>query len=110
MYHVTFSSGPFPGRDNKLRGFYLGNGALFTSLDGHSWQPVRIDAPAGLSGWTVTPSQPWINGRDGVLPVAYRDPSGPDNATPNRIYPYVTHDAGAPWAQPRNTRRCFAPV
>jgi len=107
MYHVTFSR----NSDGSFRGWYLGNGLLFTTTDGgHSWQLVVIAAPAPLSGWTVTPYQPWFNGRDGVLPIAYRNPSGPDNATANQIYFYVTYDGGATWGEPRNTPVGFAPV
>jgi len=107
MYHVTFNR----NSDGSFRGWYLGNGLLFTTTDGgRSWQPVVINAPAPLSGWTVTPYQPWINGRAGVLPMAYRDPSGPDNATANQIYFFVTHDGGATWGEPRNTPVGFAPV
>ena len=106
-YHVTFSR----NSDGSFRGWYLGNASLFTSIDGgHSWQPVVIPAPAGLSAWTVTPSQPWINGQAGVLPVAYRDPSGPDNATANQIYLYQTHDGGTTWGTPRSPQVGFAPV
>ena len=103
MYHVTFS--------DPVRGWYLGNGVLFTATDGgHSWQPVVINAPSALSGWTVTPSQPWIDGQFGVLAVAYRDPSGPDNATANQIHLYMTKDGGATWARPENAPVGFSPV
>jgi len=106
-YRVTFSR----NLDGSLRGWYLGNGSLFTSTDGgRSWQAVVISPPIALSGWTVTPSQPWINGPDGVLPIAYRDPKGPDNATANQIYFYVTHDGGATWGEPRTAPVGFAPV
>ena len=107
MYHVTFSR----NRDGSFRGWYLGNGLLFTTTDdGRSWQSVVIGAPARLSGWTVTPYQPGINGQDGVRPIAYRDPSGPDNTTANQIYFYVTHDGGATWGEPRPAPVGFAPV
>jgi photosystem II stability/assembly factor-like uncharacterized protein len=103
MYHMTFS--------DPLRGWYLGNGVLFTTTDGgHSWKSVVVDAPAPVSGWTMTPYQPGINGQDGVLPIAYREPGGPDNATANQIYFSVTHDGGATWGEPRTAPVGFAPV
>jgi len=101
MYHVTFS--------DPLRGWYLGNGLLFTTLDaGKSWEPVGLHQ-AG-TGWIRTFLQPVFSGQEGILPVAYRNPNGPDNATANEIYLEVTHDGGATWAEPRLAPVGFAPV
>jgi photosystem II stability/assembly factor-like uncharacterized protein len=104
-YHVTFSS----NSDGSFRGWYLGNASLFTSTDGgHSWQPLAV-APSP-SGWTAFPSQPVFTGRNGVLPVAYRDPKGPDNATANQLYFFITHDGGVTWSAGRPAPTGFAPV
>ncbi len=103
MYRVTFA--------DSLRGWYLGNGTLFTTIDGgRSWHLVSVPAPAGVTAWTTSPSQPSFSRGDGVLPVAYRNPSGPDNATANQIYLFVTHDGGATWGTPRSAPAGFAPV
>jgi len=101
MYRVTFA--------DPMRGWYLGNGVLFTTIDaGKSWQPVGLHQ-AG-TGWIRTFLQPVFSGQEGILPVAYRNPSGPDNATANEIYLQVTHDGGATWAEPRVAPVGFAPV
>jgi photosystem II stability/assembly factor-like uncharacterized protein len=102
LYHVTFS--------DPQRGWYLGNGLLFTTDDGgHTWTQLGgLHRPAGT---TLTYSQPVFSGRDGILPVAYRDVNGPDNATANQLYFYVTHDGGAGWGQTgRPAPAGFAPV
>jgi len=101
MYHVTFS--------DPLRGWYLGSGVLFSTLDaGKSWQPVGLHQ-AG-TGLIRTFLQPVFSGQEGILPIAYRNPNGPDNATANEIYLQVTHDGGATWADPRQAPVGFAPV
>lgn len=108
-YHVTFSS--------PLRGWYLGNGTLFTTADGgHTWTQVRVETytfgglPV-LAGKTLTFTQPVFNGEEGILPVAFRDPSGPDNATANHIDFFFSHDGGATWSdQARGAPAGFAPV
>jgi len=102
MYHVTFS--------DPQRGWYLGDGLLFTSDDGgHTWKPVG--GMHRLAGTTLTYSQPVFNGQDGILPIAFRDVNGPDNATANQLYFYVTHDGGATWSQAgRPAPVGFAPV
>ena len=100
-YHVTFS--------DPTRGWYLGNGVLFTTTDGgHSWQPVGLQE--AVTGWTRTYLQPVFRGQEGILPVAYRDPAGADNATANQVYLFVTHDGGATWGTPRSAPVGFAPV
>jgi len=104
-YRVTFSR----NSDGSLWGWYLGNASLFTSADGgRSWQLLAL-APLP-SGWTGFASQPVFSGRDGVLPVAYRDPKGPDNATANQLYFYTTHDGGTTWSAGRPGPSGFAPV
>jgi photosystem II stability/assembly factor-like uncharacterized protein len=106
-YRVTFSG----QSDRSVRGWYVGAAKLYTSIDdGSSWQPVSIIAPAAVAGWTFTPTQPAFSGREGILPIAYRDPTGPDNATANRIYLYVSHDGGSTWSDPRPAPAGFAPV
>jgi photosystem II stability/assembly factor-like uncharacterized protein len=106
-YRVTFSR----QADGSLRGWYVGAAHLYTSTDdGGSWQPVAISAPASVAGWAVTPTQPGFSGQEGILPIAYRDPTGPDNATANRIYLYVSHDGGSTWSDPRPAPAGFAPV
>lgn len=104
-YHVTFSS--------PLRGWYLGNNELFTTADGgHSWRLVEMPPPniPVVNQVTATPSQPVISGADGILPVAWRISGGPDNATPNQLFFYVTQDGGATWGDPRFAPTGFAPV
>lgn len=102
LYHVTFHGD---------RGWYIGNGFLYTSTDGgRSWAQLGVPTPPGLRGWTVTMYQPSFNGPDGVLPVAYRDPTGADNATANLIYLFTSHDGGATWVDPRPAPAGFAPV
>jgi photosystem II stability/assembly factor-like uncharacterized protein len=106
-YRVTFSR----QAGGSLRGWDIGTAELYTSTDdGRSWQPVTISAPAAVAGWSVTPTQPAFGGQEGVLPIAYRDPAGPDNATANRIYLYVSHDGGSTWGDPRPAPAGFAPV
>ena len=102
LYHVTFS--------DPTRGWYLGNGLLFTSADGgHTWTPAG--GLHQLAGTTVTYSQPVFRGRDGILPIAFRDLNGPDNATANQLYFSVTHDGGATWDQTERPAPVgFAPV
>ena len=98
-YRVTFST--------PLRGWCVGDNVLFTTHDGgHSWQSLYLSLPAGVRA----PSQPFINGLDGILPIAGRDPNGPDNATPNQLFFYISHDGGATWAGPRIGPAGFAPV
>jgi photosystem II stability/assembly factor-like uncharacterized protein len=114
-YRVTFSR----QADGSLRGWYIGAAHLYTSTDGgSSWLPVAISAPEAVAGWTVTPTQPAFSpgllappgGQEGVLAIAYRDPTGPDNATANRIYLYVSHDGGSNWSDFRPAPAGFAPV
>ncbi len=106
-YRVTFSR----QSDGSLRGWYVGATQLYTSTDGgRSWRALTLDVPAALAGWASTPSQPVFSGAEGVLPVAYHDPKGPDNATANRIYLYVSHDGGSTWGDPRPAPAGFAPV
>ena len=105
MYHVTFSR----NSDGSFRGWYLGYQSLFTTADGgRSWQQVAL-APS-VPGQTAFPYQPVFSGSNGVLPVAYRDPTGPDNATANHLYFLITHDGGATWSAGRPAPTGFAPV
>lgn len=106
-YRVTFSK----GSDGSLRGWYVGASQLFTSTDGgHSWQPVAFPVPPAVVGWTATPQQPAFVGARGVVPIAYRDPKGADNATANLVYLYSSTDGGATWTSPRSAPSGFAPV
>jgi photosystem II stability/assembly factor-like uncharacterized protein len=106
-YRVTFSR----QRDGSLVGWYVGATQLYMTTDeGLSWRPNALSVPAAVAGWTSTPSQPAFSGEEGVLPIAYHDPKGPDNATANRIYLYVSHDGGATWGDPRPAPAGFAPV
>ena len=106
-YHVTFSR----QSDGSLTGWYVGATQLYTTTDqGHSWRPLGLSTPGAVAGWTSTPSQPAVSGKEGVLPIAYHDPKGPDNATANRIYLYVSHDGGSTWGDPRPAPAGFAPV
>ena len=106
-YRVTFSR----QSDASLTGWYVGATQLYTTTDaGLSWRPLSLSVPASVAGWTSTPSQPAFSGKEGVLPIAYHDPKGPDNATANRIYLYVSHDGGATWGDPHPAPAGFAPV
>ena len=106
-YRVTFSR----QSDAFLTGWYVGATQLYTTTDaGLSWRPLSLSVPASVAGWTSTPSQPAFSGKEGVLPIAYHDPKGPDNATANRIYLYVSHDGGATWGDPHPAPAGFAPV
>jgi photosystem II stability/assembly factor-like uncharacterized protein len=106
-YRVTFSR----LTDSSLVGWYVGATQLYTTADqGHSWRPLALSVPATEAGWVSTPSQPAFSGKEGVLPIAYHDPKGPDNATANHIYIYVSHDGGATWGDPRSAPAGFAPV
>jgi photosystem II stability/assembly factor-like uncharacterized protein len=106
-YRVTFSR----QSDGSLTGWYVGATQLYMTTDeGGSWRPLALSVPAAVAAWTGTPSQPAFSGEEGVLPIAYRDPNGPDNATANRIYLYVSHDGGATWGDPRPAPAGFAPV
>jgi photosystem II stability/assembly factor-like uncharacterized protein len=106
-YRVTFSR----QSDGSLMGWYVGATQLYTTTDeGRSWRPLALNVPAADAGWTSTPSQPSFSGKEGVLPIAYHDPKGPDNATANHIYLYVSHDGGATWGDPRPAPAGFAPV
>ncbi|HEV2217613.1 MAG TPA: hypothetical protein VGV88_08575 [Candidatus Dormibacteraeota bacterium] len=97
-YHVTFS--------DPLRGWYLGNGSLFTTVDGgKSWQPLALHFRPVTSYM-----QPIFSGRDGILPVAYRNPNGPDNATPNQLSFLRTSDGGATWNIGGAAPNGFTPV
>lgn len=107
IHRVTFSQAP----DGSVRGWYLGAGQLFTSFDGGAtWQRVVLSVPAGKEAWIVTPSQPVLQGSDGVLAVGYRNPSGADNATAQEVYVYVSRDAGRSWSDPRTAPAGLAPV
>ncbi|HZQ49299.1 MAG TPA: hypothetical protein VFB69_03225 [Candidatus Dormibacteraeota bacterium] len=104
---VTFTS----DSNGNLHGWYSGATKLFTTLDGgQTWSVVPLPVPAAVSGFTATPTQPTIDDRGGVLPVAYRDPKGADNVTANVIYLYVSTDGGATWGDPRPAPSGFAPV
>jgi len=106
-HRVTFSRQV----DGSLRGWDIGAAQLYTTAGGGgSWQPVAISAPAAVAGWTLTPTQPAFSGQEGILPIAYRDPTGPDNATANRIYLYVSRDGGSTWSNPQPAPAGFAPV
>ena len=106
-YRVTFSR----QSDGSLTGWYVGATRLYTTSDqGRSWRPLALSVPAAVAGSTSTPSQPTFTGKEGVLPIAYHDPKGPDNATANRIYLYMSHDGGATWGDPRPVPAGFAPV
>jgi hypothetical protein len=106
-YRVTFSR----QNDGSLTGWYVGATQLYMTTDqGRSWRPLALSVPVAVAGWTSTPSQPAFSGKEGVLPIAYHDPKGPDNATANRIYLYVSHDGGATWGDPRPAPKGFAPV
>jgi photosystem II stability/assembly factor-like uncharacterized protein len=106
-YRVTFSR----QSGGSLVGWYVGATQLYMTTDeGRSWRPLALSVPAAVAGWTSTPSQPAFSGEEGVLPIAYHDPKGPDNATANRIYIYVSHDGGATWGDPRPAPAGFAPV
>jgi photosystem II stability/assembly factor-like uncharacterized protein len=103
-YRVTFSR----DADGSLHGWYVGNGAMFTSTDGgRSWRALFLHQACCS---TRTFSQPVFSGQEGILPVAYRNPSGPDNATANELVFYVTHDGGATWTDTRSAPTSFAPV
>jgi photosystem II stability/assembly factor-like uncharacterized protein len=106
-YRVTFSR----LTDSSLVGWYVGATQLYTTADqGHSWRPLALSVPAAVAGWTSTPSQPAFTGFEGILPIAYHDPKGPDNATANRIYLYMSHDGGLTWGDSRPAPAGFAPV
>src|SRR5258708_15403930 len=77
---------------------------------GASWRALTLTVPAAVAGWTSTPSQPSFTRQEGVLPIAYHDPKGPDNATANHIYLYVSHDGGSTWGDPRSAPAGLAPV
>ncbi|HKB33720.1 MAG TPA: sialidase family protein [Candidatus Dormibacteraeota bacterium] len=105
-YRVTFSR----LTDVSLLGWYVGATQLFMTADkGASWRALTLTVPAAVAGWTSTPSQPSFTRQEGVLPIAYHDPKGPDNATANHIYLYVSHDGGATWGDPRSAPAGFAP-
>ena len=94
-----------------VRGWYIGGTRLWTTSDGgRSWAPVSFPVPATVAGFTTTAQQPAIDDRGATVAIAYRDPKGPDNATPNSIYLYVSSDGGATWADPRPAPRGFGPV
>jgi photosystem II stability/assembly factor-like uncharacterized protein len=106
-YRITFSR----QSDGSLTGWYVGATQLYVTTDGgRSWRPLALNVPAADAGWTSTPSQPSFSGSEGVLPIAYHDPKGPDNATANHVYLYVSHDGGATWGDPRAAPAGFAPV
>lgn len=106
-YFVTFSR----LTDISLLGWYLGASRLWMTTDGgHSWKAVSLSVPAAVAGFAATPMQPVFQGAEGVLPVAYRDPKGPDNATGNRVYLYVSHDGGLSWDNPRPAPAGVQPV
>jgi hypothetical protein len=106
-YRVTFSR----QSDGSLTGWYVGATQLYTTTDqGRSWRPLTLSVPVAVAGWTSTPSQPAFSGGEGVLPIAYHDPKGPDNATANRIFLYVSHGGGVTWGDPRPAPAGFAPV
>jgi photosystem II stability/assembly factor-like uncharacterized protein len=106
-YRVTFSR----NADGTLTGWYVGQGDLFVTRDmGLTWRPASLAAPATVAGWTMTPAQPVFSGSEGILVIAYRNPSGPDNATADVIYLYTSHDGGATWGDPRPAPAGFMPV
>jgi photosystem II stability/assembly factor-like uncharacterized protein len=106
-YRVTFSR----MSDGSLTGWFVGATQLYMTKDeGRSWRPLALNVPAADAGWTSTPSQPAFTGREGVLPIAYHDPKGPDNATANHVYLYVSHDGGLTWGDPRPAPAGFNPV
>jgi photosystem II stability/assembly factor-like uncharacterized protein len=106
-YRVTFHL----LANGNLIGWYQGATSLwFTTDDGRTWKPVALDVPAAVAGSAANPMQPVFNGQDGLLPIGYYDQKGPDNATANRIYLYVSHDGGMTWADPRPGPAGFAPV
>jgi len=106
-YRVTFSR----LTDVTLVGWYVGATQLYMTADmGASWRALTLTVPAAVAGWTSTPSQPAFTGQEGVLPIAYHDPKGPDNATANHIYLYMSHDGGLTWADPRPAPAGFNPV
>jgi photosystem II stability/assembly factor-like uncharacterized protein len=106
-HRVTFSW----NADGTLRGWYAGATQLFTTSDrGHSWRPVGFAVPAAVAGFTAAPQQPEFDASSGVVAIAYRNPSGADNATPNAIYLYMSSDGGATWGDPRPGPSGFAPV
>jgi len=106
-YRVTFTR----LADASIIGWFVGATQLYITRDGgSSWHALSLSVPAAVAGWTSTPSQPAFSGPEGVLPIAYHDPKGPDNATANHIYLYVSHDGGATWGDPRSAPAGFAPV
>jgi photosystem II stability/assembly factor-like uncharacterized protein len=106
-YRVTFTR----LADASIIGWFVGATQLYITRDaGNSWHALSLSVPAAVAGWASTPTQPSFSGREGVLPIAYHDPKGADNATANRIYLYVSHDEGATWGDPRPAPAGFAPV
>jgi photosystem II stability/assembly factor-like uncharacterized protein len=106
-YRVTFHR----HANGDITGWYQGAATLYYTADlGRSWRPVSLGVPAAVAGSTIIAMQPAFNGDEGVLPIAYHDPNGADNATANRIYIYVSHDGGATWGDPRPAPAGFAPV
>jgi len=107
LYRVTFNQ----QSDGSVKGWYVGATQLNVTVDaGRSWKPVAIPVPAAVAGWALTPMQPAFSGQEGILPLAYHDPAGPDNATANRIYLYLSHDGGSTWGDPRPAPAGFSPV
>jgi photosystem II stability/assembly factor-like uncharacterized protein len=106
-YRVTFHR----QANGDLIGWYQGATTLsFTTDGGHSWRPVALSTPVAVSASATNPMQPAFNGQEGILPIAYYDPKGPDNATANRIFLYSSHDGGLTWGDPRPAPAGFAPV